>query len=66
MEEDKNVRSRDEDGTFRRKRGDTLVGTLREEYGHNFAPGVRADMRLDTLLERFGTDSLSEFLRDQK
>ena len=26
-------RCRDADGEIRRKRGDTLVGTLREEYG---------------------------------
>jgi hypothetical protein len=56
-------RCRDADGEIRRKRGDTLVGTLREEYGPNFAPGVRSDMRLDTLLERSGATSLTEFLR---
>jgi hypothetical protein len=39
-------------GEIREKRGDTLVGTLRREYGDGFAPGVRADMRLDTLRER--------------
>jgi len=59
-------RCRDEDGSIRRKRGDTLVGTLREEYGDRFAPGVRADMRLDTLLERSGTESLSKYLRTLK
>jgi hypothetical protein len=59
-------RCRDEDGSIRRKRGDTLIGTLREEYGENFAAGVRADMRLDTLLERTGATSLSEYLRTWK
>lgn len=59
-------RCRDEDGSIRRKRGDTLVGTLREEYGQGFAPGMRADMRLDTLLERTGAPSLSEYLRTGK
>jgi hypothetical protein len=58
-------RCRDADGEVRRKRGDTLVGTLREEYGPNFAPGVRSDMRLDTLLERTGATSLSDFLRNR-
>ena len=57
-------RCRDADGEIRRKRGDTLVGTLREECGPNFAPGVRSDMRLDTLLEQSGTESLSDFLRN--
>jgi hypothetical protein len=58
-------RCRDADGEIRRKRGDTLVGTLRDEYGPNFAPGVRSDMRLDTLLDRTGAASLSDFLKNQ-
>jgi hypothetical protein len=45
-------RCRDRDGEIRQKRGDTLVGTLRKTYGPDFAPGVRSDMRLDTLRER--------------
>jgi hypothetical protein len=57
-------RCRDADGEIRRKRGDTLVGTLREEYGPTFAPGVRSDMRLDTLLEQSGAESLSSFLHN--
>jgi hypothetical protein len=56
-------RCRDDDGSIRRKRGDTLVGTLRQEYGEDFARGARGDMRLDTLLEQAGVDSLSEYLR---
>ncbi len=56
-------RCRDDDGSIRRKRGDTLVGTLRREYGEEFAQGVRSDTRLDTLLEQAGVDSLSEYLR---
>lgn len=59
-------RCRDEDGSIRRKRGDTLVGTLRDEYGDDFAPGVRSDMRLDTLLDQADAESLSEFLRRAK
>ena len=55
-------RSRDHDGEIRHKRGDTLVGTLRETYGENFAPGVRSDMRLDTLLDRKGVTTLSELI----
>ena len=60
------ARCRDEDGSIRRKRGDTLVGNLRQEYGENFATGVRSDMRLDTLLEQAGVDSLSEYLRSHR
>lgn len=55
-------RCRDRDGEIRQKRGDTLVGTLRKTYGDGFAPGVRADMRLDTLRERTGS-SLSRILK---
>jgi len=57
-------RCRDADGEIRRKRGDTLVGTLRDEYGPNFASGFRSDMRLDTLLDTSGAASLSDFLRN--
>jgi len=45
-------RCRDRDGEIRQKRGDTLVSTLRKTYGSDFAPGVRSDMRLETLRER--------------
>jgi len=59
-------RCRDEDGSIRRKRGDTLVGTLRGEYGDAFAPGVRSDKRLDSLLDETGANSLSEYLRQRR
>jgi hypothetical protein len=59
-------RCRDHDGEIRRKRGDTLVGTLRQTYGEDFAPGARSDMRLDTLLDRTGAESLNQLLRDLK
>ena len=59
-------RCRDNDGEIRRKRGDTLVGTLRREYGDGFATGYRSDTRLDTLLEREGHDSLSDYLKNRK
>ncbi len=59
-------RCRDLDGTIRRKRGDTLVRTLREEYGPDFAADVRADTRLDTLLDRTGAGSLSELVHDYR
>lgn len=55
-------RCRDLDGEIRQKRGDTLVSTLRKTYGPDFAPGVRSDMRLDTLRQRVG-GSLSKILK---
>jgi hypothetical protein len=52
----------DMDGEIRQKRGDTLMGTLRKTYGPDFAPGVRSDMRLDTLRDRMG-GSLSKIIK---
>ena len=59
-------RCRDEDGEIRRKRRDTLVGTLRREYGEDFAPGLRSDATLGTLLDRSGAQSLSEYLKRKR
>ncbi len=56
-------RCRDSDGEIRRKNGATRIGTLRKTYGEGFAPGVRSDMKLDTLLERRGAGSLSDLLK---
>lgn len=56
-------RHRDADGRISQKHGNTLVGTLRETYGQDFAAGVRADAKLSTILEREGVDSLSQLLK---
>ena len=56
-------RYRDEAGEIRRKNGNTLVRTLREEYGDDFAQGYRSDTKLENLLERERASSLSELLR---
>lgn len=53
-------RSRDESGELRRKRGDTHVDTIEDQYGRDF--GVRGDMHLSTLLEREGVESLNDLL----
>lgn len=58
-------RCRDQNGEIRRKNGATQIGTLRETYGGAFAPGVRADMKLETLLARTGRSSLSQYLKDK-
>ena len=55
-------RHRDLDGEIRHKRGDTLVGTLRNTYGRDFARGYRSDTKLSALLKRTGSASLSEYL----
>jgi hypothetical protein len=55
-------RSRDENGQIREKRGDTRVGTLRQEYGDNFAAGYRSDAHLETVRQDTGK-SLSELVK---
>jgi len=59
-------RSRNEDGEIRKKRSDTLVGTLRDEYGQDFAKGYRSDTKLRTVLEREGLDDLSQLLKRKR
>ena len=56
-------RCRDENGEIRRKRSDTLVGTLRREYGDDFAEGFRSDAKLGTVLRETDSASLSDFLK---
>ena len=58
-------RMRDANGQIRAKRGDTRVGTLREEYGAGFAAGYDADAELSTVLEREGVASLDQLLKKQ-
>jgi hypothetical protein len=53
-------RMRDRDGEIRQKRSDTLVGTLRKEYGNNFAQGYRSDAKLGTVLKREGVETLDQ------
>jgi len=55
-------RTRDRDGEIRHKNGITRVDTLRSTYGDSFATGVRGDTHLDTLLDKTGAKSLSDFL----
>jgi hypothetical protein len=57
-------RSRDEDGQIREKRGDTRVGTLRKEYGDDFAKEYRSDTKLETVREDTGK-SLSELVKNK-
>lgn len=56
-------RYRNEDGRIREKNSDTRIDTLRGIYGEDFAPGMRGDAHLGTLLEQTGCGSLSEYLR---
>ena len=56
-------RHRDHDGRIETKHGNTLVGTLRETYGHRVPSTYRADMKLSTLLREEHAMSLSQLLR---
>jgi hypothetical protein len=56
-------RMRDHDGEIRRKRSDTLVRTLRDEYGPQFAAGYRSDAQLGTVLDKEGVASLDQLLK---
>ena len=44
-------------------REDTRIDTLRQTYGDSFAPGIRGDAHLKTLLDRTGSNSLSDYLK---
>ena len=56
-------RARDTDGEIRKKRTDTLVGSLREEYGTQFAKGFAPDTELDTVLKESGVKTLDQYLK---
>ena len=56
-------RCRDADGEIRRKRSDTLVETLRREYGEDFAQDFRSDAKLGTVLKREGVETLDQLLK---
>ncbi|CAN7762750.1 hypothetical protein LJR029_006361 [Caballeronia sp. LjRoot29] len=56
-------RQRDANGEIRQKRDDTLVKTLRQTYGDDFAKGTPGHTKLKTVLQREGADSLSDLLK---
>jgi predicted DNA binding CopG/RHH family protein len=59
-------RSRDMNGEIRKKRSDTLVGTLRGEYGDTVAKGYRSDTKLGTVLKREGLEDLTQLLKKKR
>jgi hypothetical protein len=56
-------RERDSTRQIGEERGDTRVATLRQTYGDSFAPGIRGDAHLKTLLDRTAHKSLSDYLK---
>jgi hypothetical protein len=56
-------RCRDNDGEIRHKRSDTLVGTLRNSYGEEFARDYRSDAKLGTVLREERAATLTQYLK---
>ena len=56
-------RQGDNGAQIREKSGDTRIDRLRQTYGDSFAPGIRGDAHLKTLLDRTGSASLSDYLK---
>lgn len=54
------ARDRNLDGTYRKKRGDTHVGTIEKKYGVDF--GVRSDMHVETLRRQLGVRSIEDLV----
>lgn len=48
-------------GRIRQERSDTLIGTLAKEY--SVLEGINPRMKLKTLKDRLGVDSLSQALK---
>jgi hypothetical protein len=59
-------RYRDKSGQTREKNSNTRIDTLRDVYGSEFAPGLRGDAHLRTLLDRTGSESLSDYLKHRR
>jgi hypothetical protein len=57
-------RARNITGELRKKRGDTLVGTIEEQYHVDF--GVRSDMTLETLRELYNEDEIAKLIRKSR
>jgi hypothetical protein len=57
----KGERSRDQNGGLRRKRSDTKMGTIEEQYDRDF--GVRSDMELGNFLKQNNLDSLNDLIQ---
>ena len=56
-------RARDKSGEIRHKRRDTMVKTLRAEYGEHFAKGYKPNAKLGDVLKKEKAASLHELLK---
>ncbi len=58
------ARHRDKSGEISRKRGNTLIRTLRKTYSPGFAEGCADDEKLSDVLYKLDEPSLSHLVRD--
>jgi hypothetical protein len=54
--------SRTNSGKFRKERDDSLIKNLRKDYSE--LNGINGNMKLGTLKDKLGVDSLSEALKE--
>jgi len=60
------TRHRDKNGDISRKHGNTLIRTLRNTYGPDFASGCAADDKLSDVLAKLDDTSLNHLIRDHE
>ena len=58
-------RARVKGGQIRHKRKDTMVKTLRKEYGEHFLKGYKPDTTLGAVLKKEKAASLHELLKNK-
>ena len=58
------MRSRNENGRYRQKRGDALAGNHEKKYGSGF--GVRSELKLETLKKQNDSSSMTQLLKEQQ
>jgi hypothetical protein len=59
-------RHRDKNGQISRKHGNTLIRTLRKDYGASFATGCSDDEKLSDVLRELDEPSLSKLVLDHE
>jgi hypothetical protein len=59
-------RHRDRTGEIRKKNRNTLVKTLRKEYGEDFLKGYRPNTQLGTVLKKEGVESLHDLVKRKR
>jgi hypothetical protein len=57
-------RHRNKDGQIARKHGNTLVSTLRDVYGGNFAAGLPGNAKLVDVLHQLDEPSLTKLVHE--